>query len=201
MYKGDISQAIFLAIILAFLLFAFFAKSQQQRTQTLKVTFAWSGIFIAIIIAYAFRFELQDLKNRVLAVLLPSYSWSSGEKQITIARHQNGHFYLYANAPNGPKVKFLVDTGATNIALTMEDAIKLGVDVNRLNYTHRYSTANGINYGAPVKIKQMQIKEKDFYNVSAHVMRSGLDISLLGMSLIDDFKDFQITRDLLILNY
>ena len=201
MEKNQLLHALPLLIILAFLIYAFFVRTQAHRVQALKTMLIWTGIFSVLIIIYAFRFELITLKNRVLAVLIPSYSWSSQEGQITVARHENGHFYLYAKASNNNQIKFLVDTGATNIALTMQDAIKLGIDVGALRYTHRYSTANGMNYGAPVQIPQMTIGKKTFYNVRAHVMRSGLDISLLGMSLIDDFKDFQITRDLLILNY
>jgi predicted aspartyl protease len=42
---------------------------------------------------------------------------------------------------------------------------------------------------------------KTLYNIDAHIASEGLDISLLGMSLIDNFDNFKITKDMLILEY
>lgn len=200
MSNSEIVHIIFVVIILSFLVLSYI-RSRKSENSTFAMLAGWVSIFLMLITIYAFRFELKDFKNRILAVLIPSYSWSSEPGQIRVSRHQNGHFYLYGYSQANRKVEFLVDTGATNIALNMSDAIKLGIDVNNLRYTQRYSTANGINYGAPVIIPYLRIGEKVFTDVRAHIIRTGLDTSLLGMSLIDDFKDFQISRDMLILNY
>jgi aspartyl protease family protein len=199
MISGDILNFVFMLIILAFLLISYF-KSGFHFSH-FRIIAAWISVFLILITVYAFRFEMIDFKNRILAVLLPSYSWSQKAGELTIARHANGHFYLYAYSEDNKKVVFLVDTGASNIALTMEDAITLGVDTRYLRYTQRYSTANGENYGAPVTIRQMKIGEKIFYNVRAHIIATGLDTSLLGMSILDDFQAFEINRDLLTLRY
>lgn len=161
----------------------------------------WTLIFAILIIVYAFRFELDSFKHKVLAVLIPSYSWNDEQGQLVIARSRDGHFYVDAKTQNNGTIKFLIDTGASDIALTKEAAVALGIDLAKLNYTKRYNTANGVAYSAPVKIKQLTIGKKTFYNLSANVTSGGLDISLLGMSLIDDFKDFKITNDMLILSY
>ncbi|MCP5369701.1 MAG: TIGR02281 family clan AA aspartic protease [Rickettsiaceae bacterium] len=199
MISGDILNFVFMLIILAFLLISYFKSGIGFNH--FKLIAVWISLFIILIAVYAFRFEIVDVKNRILAVLVPSYSWSQKPGEITIARHANGHFYLSAYSEDNQKVTFLVDTGATNLALTMKDAITLGVDTRYLRYTQRYSTANGENYGAPVTIRQMKIGDKIFYNVRAHILATGLDTSLLGMSILDDFKDFQINRDLLTLRY
>ena len=112
----------------------------------------WILIFVILIVIYAFRFELNTLKDRVLAVLIPSYSWTNDGGQLVIARHKNGHFYLNAYSKNNQKIYFLVDTGASDIALTKSDAKKLGFDLLKLRYTKQYSTANGISAAAPVRI-------------------------------------------------
>jgi len=161
----------------------------------------WILIFATLIVMHAFRFELEFVKDRVLAVLIPSYSWTNDQGELVVARNQNGHFYVDAYTVSNHKVNFLIDTGATDIALTKDAAIKFGIDVSKLSYTKRYSTANGISYAAPTRIKQITIGKKTFYNVEAHVTSGGLDTPLLGMSLIEDFKDFKITQDLLILSY
>ena len=125
----------------------------------------WLLVFVVLIVIYAFRFELESLKDRVLAVLIPSYSWTNEEGQLVIARHKNGHFYLNGYGKHNQKIHFLVDTGASDIALTQNDAKKLGFDLSKLKYTRQYSTANGISMAAPVRIPLLTIGKKTFYNV------------------------------------
>jgi aspartyl protease family protein len=173
----------------------------RPRVGYIKNIILWLGIFCLLILVYAFRFELSSIKERVVAVLIPSYSWTNNSGQLVIARSSNGHFYLDAVGSKNQVIHFLVDTGASDVALTRQDAIKLGFKLDTLNYTRKYNTANGISYAAPVVIKELIIHKKTFYNVEAHVASEGLDISLLGMSLIEDFANFKITKDMLILEY
>ncbi|MDG1436246.1 MAG: TIGR02281 family clan AA aspartic protease [Rickettsiaceae bacterium] len=161
----------------------------------------WLLIFLSLIVVYAFRFELSHLKDRLLAVIVPSYAWTNDKGQLTIARSADGHFYINAQIGNNNKIKFLIDTGATDVALSKQAAIELGFNPDKLSYTKHYHTANGISAAAPVVIKQLTIGQKTFYNIAASVNQGQLDTSLLGMSVIDDFKSFQISNDLLILNY
>lgn len=158
----------------------------------------WAIIFLFLIVAYAFRFELNYVQDRIVAVLLPERSWTNSQGQLVIARNRDGHFYLSAKTDQAT-IRFLVDTGASDVALTKEDAIRMGFNPTQLKYTKRYSTANGTSYGAPVIIKQLTIQDKTFFNIKAHVSSGKSDISLLGMSFINNFSDFKITKDMLIL--
>jgi len=199
-----ILKIIFWIALLLFISYVYFSnrkRRQQQAPSTKGGVILWIVIFAALIVLYAFRFELESFKHRILAVLIPSYSWSNEKGQLVIARSQNGHFYVYAKTAKGEEIKFLVDTGASNIALTKKAAKKFGFNLSNLKYTQKYSTANGVSYAAPVRIKQLTIGKKVFYNQEAHITSGGLDIPLLGMSVIEDFKDFKITKDMLILNY
>jgi aspartyl protease family protein len=196
----DILRVLSLTLFLAFLIFLYLRRNKGPNSFANVIL--WGVIFSVLIILYAFRFELGSLKERVLSVLVPSYSWTNQQGQLIIARSNNGHFYLDAITKNNQKITFLVDTGASDIALTKEDAQKLGFNVSKLKYTQKYSTANGVSYAAPVRIDQLTIGNKrTFHNLEAHITSGGLDISLLGMSLIGSFKDFKITRDMLILSY
>ena len=88
---------------------------------------------------------------------MPSYSWTNNNGQLIIARSSNGHFYLDAIGGKNQVIQFLVDTGASDVALTRQDAIKLGFKPDALNYTRKYNTANGVSYAAPVVIKELTI--------------------------------------------
>ncbi len=161
---------------------------------------AWSGIFLAIIIAYAFRFELNYVTQRVVSVLVPSYNWTSKQGEMVISRNNDGHFYLYVIV-NSATIKFMVDTGASDVALTTQDAKTLGFDLSKLNYTKTYSTANGASKAALVILDSVKIGDGVFRNIEAHIGTGGLDISLLGMSVLEKFRGFKIDRDMLILSY
>ena len=198
MASDKLLNILFLCILLIYICYMFFTRPQVGY---IKNIILWLGIFCLLILVYAFRFELSSIKERVIAVLVPSYSWTNNSGQFVIARSSNGHFYLDAVGSKNQVIHFLVDTGASDVALTRQDAIKLGFKLDALNYTRKYNTANGISYAAPVVIKELVIHKKTFYNVEAHVASEGLDISLLGMSLIEDFANFKITKDMLILEY
>ena len=198
MASDKLLNIIFLCILLIYICYMFFTR---PRVGYIKNIILWLGIFCLLILVYAFRFELSSIKERVIAVLVPSYSWTNNSGQLVIARSSNGHFYLDAVGSKNQVIHFLVDTGASDVALTRQDAIKLGFKLDALNYTRKYNTANGVSYAAPVVIKELIIHKKTFYNVEAHVASEGLDISLLGMSLIEDFANFKITKDMLILEY
>lgn len=160
---------------------------------------SWAAIFLVIITGYAFRFELNYAYQRVVSVLIPSYSWSTEAGEVIVARSGDGHFYINALV-NNVKIKFMIDTGASDLALTKEDAQKLGFDLRKLKYTRTYLTANGENKAAPLMLDSVVIG-KEFKDVGGHVGLGDLDISLLGMSVLGRFKSFRIDKDLLILNY
>ncbi|MFU7501901.1 MAG: TIGR02281 family clan AA aspartic protease [Candidatus Tisiphia sp.] len=161
----------------------------------------WGAIFSIIIIGYAFRFELNYTTQRVISVLIPSYNWVNKQEKLVISRSSDGHFYINALV-NGVKIKFMIDTGASDLAVTTNDAKMLGFDLSKLNYTRTYSTANGTSRAAPVRLNSVEIGRGAFFrNVEAHIGTGGLDVSLLGMSLLERFKGFRIDRDMLILSY
>ena len=73
--------------------------------------------------------------------------------------------------------------------------------LSKLNYNKTYSTANGIITGASIRLDSMEIGAGIFKNVEAHLGSGNLDVSLLGMSVLERFKVFKIDRDMLILEY
>jgi len=198
MTSDKILNVLFLLILLIYIGYIAF---KNPKINAIKNVILWLIIFCILILSYAFRFELNIIKERFISVLIPSYSWTNEHGQLVIARSENGHFYLDAIDGQNQVIHFLIDTGATDVALTREDAIKLGFKPDELNYTRKYNTANGVSYAAPVTIKQLTINKKTLYNIDAHIASEGLDISLLGMSLIDNFDNFKITKDMLILEY
>jgi len=109
-----------------------------------------------------------------------------------------GQFFTRGYANSGD-IRFLVDTGASVVALRLEDARKAGIDVNNLNYSAEVSTANGRTRAAPVTLKTLQIGPITQQNVKALIIEEGLEISLLGMTFLGRLQKFEANADTLTL--
>lgn len=115
-----------------------------------------------------------------------------------VTRGADGHYWAEGKV-NGQAVKFLVDTGATAVALTAEDAQRLGLDPMALNYQYQVTTASGQVRAAPVKLASVSIAGARVTNVDALVLERGLQTSLLGMSYLGRLSRFEATPHALIL--
>jgi aspartyl protease family protein len=113
-----------------------------------------------------------------------------------VAKAADGHFWADADVGN-QKVRFLVDTGATAVALTPEDAERLGIKPADLKYAHNVTTAGGSARAAAVTLASISINGARIENVQALVVSDGLDVSLLGMSYLGRLTRFEATRDTL----
>ena len=111
-------------------------------------------------------------------------------------RAQRGNQFYVTGSVNGNAIHFLVDTGATWVSLTPEDAKTLGFNLTTLNWNIRTRTANGIIENAAVTLGDIRLGRIVEYNVSAVVMpQSG--ISLLGMTFLSRLRSWQISNGVL----
>ncbi|MGB6230960.1 MAG: TIGR02281 family clan AA aspartic protease [Litorimonas sp.] len=118
---------------------------------------------------------------------------------VSIPR-SNGQFYTYGRVNRG-SVRFLVDTGASTVALTAQDALKSGIDPTTLRYDRAVDTANGRTYGAVVELDEIMIGGIRVRDVRAIVIPEGLGISLLGMSFLGELQKVEATPNQLILRH
>lgn len=110
----------------------------------------------------------------------------------------DGQYWANARVNNGV-VKFLVDTGASTVALTPEDARRAGVDLNSLDYNIPVQTAGGTNVAAAVELKSISVGPVTLRNVRAIIIPEGLSTSLLGMSYLGRLQRVEATPYALIL--
>ena len=105
-------------------------------------------------------------------------------RSMTISRGANGHFNVEAEV-DGRRMDFLVDTGASVIALRESDAARLGIHPARREYTAQVSTANGIVRAAPTELNRVEVGSLTVRNVQALVLPDEvLGQNLLGMSFL-----------------
>lgn len=158
---------------------------------------AWLGIGLAIFVGYSFRDEAGSVFNRLLGELVPGQAQVSGE-DVIVRMSANGHFVVRAEVEGRP-VTFLVDTGASDVVLSPEDARRIGIDLRSLTYSKIYQTANGTVKGAPVELRVISIGPLSVRNVRASVNSADMGGSLLGMSFLEKLSGFEVRRNSLIL--
>ncbi|WP_102959057.1 retropepsin-like aspartic protease family protein [Mangrovicella endophytica] len=176
--------------------------SRSRLADTVKNALVWALAFAALIGAYAFSPELGGIKNRMLAVLMPGtpieVAGSNGS-QYVVTRGLDNHFHVDGEI-DGVETAFMVDTGASMIALDEQTAKALGVDTSALRFTSQVMTANGIARAAPLRLKTVQIGQIVRHNVEAAVTEgSGLGVTLLGMSFLGTLSSFDFRGERLIL--
>ena len=100
---------------------------------------------------------------------------------------------------NGAHIRFLVDTGASNVSLTLADAQRLGVDMGSLIYDRTVRMAGGDSLAASVRLASVSVDGARVPDVEALVISRGLPASLLGMSYLGRLARFEATPASLIL--
>lgn len=115
-----------------------------------------------------------------------------------IAKSKDGQFWTQAHV-NSTDIRFLVDTGASVVVLTPDDARKAGLRPDELTYDAQMNTAAGMVMAARIDIANVSVGDVTVYNVRAVVIRDGLTQSLLGMSFLGEISKMEITSDELIL--
>ena len=120
-------------------------------------------------------------------------------RSVTLSRNAQGHFQVNGIV-NGRRMNFMVDTGASVIALTARDAASFGVHPAERDFTVQVKTANGMVKAAPVELDMVEIEDIMVRNVAAVVMPDGvLADNLLGMSFLTRLHRWQFADGKLVL--
>ena len=109
---------------------------------------------------------------------------ASNNTRSVVIKSERGHYWTDARI-DGRRVGFMVDTGATQIALRESDAANLGYRPRASDYTVRVSTANGEGRAARIELTRVDVGDITVRDVSALVVPdNALNVNLLGMSFL-----------------
>lgn len=117
--------------------------------------------------------------------------------EVTLERNSDKHFYADAEV-NGKIVHFLVDTGASEIALTEEDARRVGISVDPEKYQLVGEGASGIVRGQYVEVKDVRIDGIRLNDAKAVIVQ-GANVSLLGQPFLEKVDEIVIRKDEMVL--
>jgi aspartyl protease family protein len=120
-------------------------------------------------------------------------------RSVILSRNARGHFQTDARV-DGHRLTFMVDTGASVIALTTDSAASLGIHPTPNEYTAAVKTANGVVRAAPIELSMVEIEDISLHNVPAIVLPDGaLSDNLLGMSFLSRLHRWEFADGRLVL--
>lgn len=116
------------------------------------------------------------------------------DRTVTVLSDRSGHFTLEGSV-DGQWITMMVDTGASIVALTAEDAARAGIRPAAHEFNRSIATANGTVSVAPVRIRELRVGAISLRDVDAVVIPAGrLGVSLLGMSFLRRLQGFDIAN-------
>jgi aspartyl protease family protein len=173
--------------------------------RAVRYSLTWVLLILAGVGGWTYRQEVEWVARRMFTELAPGtavveqQSPSGAPSTVQVRRASGGHFRV-ETALNGVPITMLVDTGASVVTLTQEDATAAGIDLTTLTYSVPVFTANGTTKAAPVIIDNLTVGPIERRRVPALVAQPGLmDRSLLGMSFLDTLGSYTISGDMLTL--
>ena len=148
----------------------------------------------------------------VVAGLLIGLAWPSAERaaprnaasaggdrrETVLERESNGHFYTHAKINDAELIHFVVDTGSSVVALTVDDAQRLGIPVNSAEFTVVGEGASGLVRGKEVMLKSVEVDGKRVENVRGVVLE-GSRLSLLGQAYLSRMGEVEMSGDYMVL--
>ncbi len=184
-------------LILVFVASSLFVRGRMNLGRMARNAILWLAIGGLILIGYSFRHDAARLGQRLAGEIAPS-SGVAGSESIRFPASSGGHFIVDATV-DGEPVRFLVDTGATDVVLSPADARRLGFQPEEMAFTQIYRTANGMVSGAPVRLGTIEIGPIRVNDVRASVNGADMTRSLLGMSFLSRLDRYEVSDDALTL--
>jgi len=190
MESDDIARLVYLVLLLTAVGGYFVAGNRGSWNKLAQQAAIWGLIFLGVVAGYGLWTDVsRDLAPRQAVV---------GTGRLEVPRQFDGHFYVTAQT-EGTTIDFIVDTGATDVVLTREDAARAGIDLAGLAYTGTASTANGTVRTARARLDALSLGGVTDRAVPVLVNQGEMDKSLLGMSYLRRFEKIEIAGDRLVL--
>jgi aspartyl protease family protein len=185
-----------LALVASGLLFV----REIKLKQTVRNVLIWVAVGGVLIIGFSFQYELADVWLRLRSNLVPGYAVETGPHEMVISEDESGGYHVYG-VVDGQQVRFLIDTGASDIVLSPADARRLGMDFSTLTFDHVYESANGIGHGATAEVSDLSVGDVHFANVRVVINGAEMSSSLLGMAFLKRLKSYSFSGGKLILKW
>jgi len=164
------------------------------------ITFAVFALAAGVIVPrYAAQTHSSNPAPAMMTTAVAPADAAADLRSVVISPGSNGHFQVEGRV-DGRRMDFMVDTGASVIALTERDAAMLGIHPAESEYSAMVRTANGVVRAAPVQLNMVEIDDIMVRDVAAMVMPDGaLSDNLLGLSFLSRLHRYEYSGGKLVL--
>lgn len=191
MSESEIGRLVYLGLLGSVLVVYLILSNRNAMGALARGAVLWGLIFVGVVAGYGLWDGVRD-------EVAPRQVLNVTDGRIEVPRSPDGHYYMTLDL-NGQAVRFIVDTGATDVVLAQSDARRVGIDPDTLNFTGIARTANGSVRTARVRLDEVRLEGFIDTGVTAFVTEGALDTSLLGMGYLQRFERIEIARNRLIL--
>lgn len=191
MDENSVGNLIYLLLLLALIGGGTLMAFRGQLGALLRTVGTWALLFALVVIGYG-------VFNDQRSTSLPRQAVFAETGRVEIPRSRDGHYHVVLDV-NGAPIEFIVDTGASEVVLSREDALKAGINPENLMFSGLAQTANGRVETAPVRLREVRLGAIEDANVRAVVNGGEMRKSLLGMSYLNSFDRIEINEGRLIL--
>ena len=165
--------------------------------QAVRYIAIWALVFAVLGIGYVYRDDFVSVGSRLRSALDPSHAVQIAPHTVTLTESANGQYEVMGEV-NGQPVRFMIDTGSSDIVLSPDDAARLGAPTG-LKFDHQYETANGAGLGADWQVSSLAVGPIRFSGVPVSVNKVPMSSSLLGMSFLRRLNSYEFKGRQLIL--
>jgi len=159
----------------------------------IRAVLGWVAIFAVFILIFSYRAELLGVWNKVTGELLGANDQQVVGETLRLRQSADGHFWVNAQV-NGTPVRFLVDSGATTTAMTLDTARAANVDIDESGFPVQIITANGRVEAQRGSIQSLQVgpmMAEDFPVVVAEAFGGS---NVLGMNFLSAMESWRVER-------
>lgn len=196
---GQIASLVASVLLLIMIAGSLGAEWRGRVGAAIAGALAWGAIFAAVMVGYVYREDVSAVTVRLMDEIVPGRAVQSAPGEAVAVRRPDGHYGFDARV-NGAVVRMMFDTGASSIVLRAEDAAKVGLNPEKLEYRVPVSTANGRAMAAPVTLEAVTVGNITLKSVRALVARPGaLQENLLGQSFLSRLSGYSVERNRLVL--
>lgn len=184
MNSDNIAQLVYLVLLGSVIAGSFMVSNRKNLGKTAQQAAIWGLIFVGTIAAIGLWSDIRD-------TVVPSQSYIDGMATVEVPRAPDGHYYLDLEI-DGTTVRFVIDTGASDVVLTKGDAQRVGIDVDNLFFGDIANTANGEVRTARVRLKNVKLGEIVDLSLGASVNAGEMRTSLLGMTYLQRYSKIEL---------
>ncbi|WP_039019151.1 retropepsin-like aspartic protease family protein [Halocynthiibacter namhaensis] len=187
--SGDnIARLVYLGMLILAIGGWYVAQNRVSRGKNAQYAAIWGLIFVGAIAAVGLW---EDVRRDTI---LKQSITDNGS--IEIPRHRDGHFYARLFL-DGVAVDFTIDTGATEVVLTREDARRIGLNPDELAYLGQAYTANGPVRTAATRVSEVRFEGLTDRDLQVWVNDGPMPGSLLGMRYLNRFSKIEIAQGMM----